>query len=158
MFPRPWLRPSRSSFAAVLLALALGGCSGLIEGRPTPTPLDFGGITVALAQVGIAVSGQTSGDAGCADPALVPTAIRFDASGLDLPSPTRLRVYIFANHAAWDRLRADVDTCVAAWAGDPATLETVDISPYVVAGPGPWPAGFKAAITGAVRLAAGNGG
>jgi hypothetical protein len=161
MSPDSRLRPSRSRLSAALLALAilaLAGCSGLVEGQPTPTPLDFGGIAVALARVGIAVSGTTSGDAGCPNPALVPTAIRFDATGLDQPSATRLRVYIFANHAAWDRLRADVDTCVAAWAGTPETIETVDISPYVIAGSGPWPAGFKAAVLDAVKAAAGNGG
>jgi hypothetical protein len=99
-----------------------------------------------------------SGDPGCDDPTLSPTAIRFDAEGLDQATPVVLRIYIFRNREAWDRRLADVDTCAAAWASDPATFEQLQVSPYVLAGEGPWPPGFKAAVREAITAAAGNGG
>jgi hypothetical protein len=151
MSPRPLL-------AALVAAIVLGGCSGLVEGRPTPTPQDFGGIVVALATAGITVTNSTSGDAGCTDPNLIPTAIAFDAAGLGVTTPIRVRVYIFGDRDAWQRRLPDVDACIATWATDPATFETVDSSPYVLAGQGPWPAAFKAALRAALLAAAGNGG
>lgn len=142
------------SFAAIIL---LAGCSSLVEARPTPTPLDFGGIQGTLAQAGIALTNTVSGDAGCPDPNLVPTAIRFDATGLGVTTPVRLRIYIFTDRAAWQRRQPDVDACIAAWATDPATIETIGQSPYVVAGQGPWPAAFKTALAASLVEAAGNG-
>jgi hypothetical protein len=71
----------------------------------------------------------------------------------------RLRIYIFADQAAFYRRRADVDTCIATWATDPAAIETIDAPPYVVAGQGPWGAAFKTALGAALRAAAaGTGG
>jgi hypothetical protein len=137
---------------------ALAGCSGLVEGRPTPTPVDFGGIAATLASKGIPISNPTSGDAGCSDATLIPAAIRFDATGPDLAVPVRLRIYIFRDQAAWERRRADVDRCIAAWATDLATFETVDAPPYVLAGQGPWPAAFKTAVAAALQAASGAGG
>jgi hypothetical protein len=72
--------------------------------------------------------------------------------------PLRLRIYIFRDRATWERRRPAVDACVALWATDPATFEFVDASPYVVAGQGPWPPQFKAALREAITEAAGNGG
>lgn len=148
--------PSRRLALAVLIVM-LAGCSSLVESRPTPTPLDFGGITVAFAGTGIVVSNTTSGDAGCSDASLIPTAIAFDASGLDQPAAVHLRIYIFGDRAAYERRRPDVDTCDAQWATDPATFETIDAPPFVIAGQGPWAPGFKAALTAGLKAAAGNG-
>jgi hypothetical protein len=139
------------------LVLVVGGCSSLVEARPTPTPLDFGGINAAFARAGIAVTKTTSGDAGCSDANLIPTAIGFDAAGAGLPSNVRMRIYIFADRAAFERRLADVDTCIRAWATDPANVEITSESPYVLAGQGPWPPGFKAAVAAALKAAAGNG-
>jgi hypothetical protein len=161
MPPTPLPQRRGVPLAAALRSLAamvlLAGCSSLVEARPTPTPLDFGGIQGTLAQAGINLTNTVSGDAGCTDPNLIPTAIRFDASGLGVTTPVRLRIYIFTDRAAWQRRQPDVDTCVAAWATDPATIETIGESPYVVAGQGPWPAAFKTAVAAALKQAAGNG-
>lgn len=151
-------RGHATPLVAVIAALALAGCSGLVERQPAPTPTDFGGVVIKLGAAGVFVQNPTSGDAGCADQNLIPTAIRFEATGPGLTTPVLLRVYIFGDRASWERRRPDVDTCAAAWATDPATFETVDSSPYVVAGQGPWPAPFKAAIQAALLAAAGNGG
>src|SRR5439155_21256621 len=131
---------------AVLIGVGVAGCSGLVEGRPTPTPQDFGGLVEALRTAGIVATNPTSGDAGCADPNLVPTAIAFEATGPGLTAPVRLRVFIFANEAAYERRRPDVDACDAQWTTDPAPVETVDAAPYVVAGRGPWRAAFTTAL------------
>jgi hypothetical protein len=161
MSPTPVPRRGGVPLAAALRSLAvialLVGCSSLVEARPTPTPLDFGGIQATLGQAGITITNTISGDAGCADPNLIPTAIGFDAVGLDLATPVRIRIYIFNDRAAWQRRQADVDTCITAWATDPATIETIGQSPYVLAGQGPWPAAFKAAVAGGLKAAAGNG-
>lgn len=153
-------RPGRSRVPA-LVALAvifLAGCSAILEDEPVATPVPFPEIAGLLGQHGLVVSNYSSGDAGCTDQALIPTAIVFDAEGLDVARPERLRIYIFRDRATWERRRSAVDDCVALWATDPATFEFVDVSPYVVAGQGPWPPRFKAALRDAITEAAGNGG
>jgi hypothetical protein len=161
MSPTPLPRVRGVPVAAALRSLAavvlLAGCSSLVEVRPTPTPLDFGGIQVTLANAGISLTNTISGDAGCTDPNLIPTAIGFDAMGLDLTTPVRLRIYIFTDRAAWQRRQADVDACIASWATDPGTVETIGESPYVLAGQGPWPPAFKTTVAAALKEAAGNG-
>lgn len=143
--------------AAVVSVSALAGCSSLVEGVPSPTPQDFGGIVSALGDAGISVSNPVSGDAGCSDPSLFGTAIAFSAYGAGIPAsaPVKLRVYIFGDVDSYQRKRAAVDGCVARWATDPATFETIDAAPYVLAGQGPWPAGFKDALQTALHAAAG---
>jgi hypothetical protein len=141
-----------------LVAIAvLGGCSALVEPAPTPTPQPFPGIAGELGRVGVEVLSWTSGDAGCDDPTLSPTAIRFEAKGLDQPTPVQLRIYIFKNREAWNRRSADVEACAVAWATDPATFELLQVSPYVVAGQGPWPPQFDAAVRDGITAAAGTG-
>jgi len=148
----------RLGAAAMLAATVLAGCAGLIEREPSPTAQDFGGIVAALGSEGISITNPQSGDAGCSDPSLVPTAISFQASGLGVTSPIQLRVYIFGSDDSYRKLRPNVDACAARWATDPPTFEMVDASPYVMAGQGPWPPGFKFAVQHALRVAAGIAG
>lgn len=152
---------ARTALGVALLTLvtsAVAGCGALLEGSPEPTPADFPGIAGELAGRGLVLDAITSGDAGCDDPTLAPTAVGFDATGLGVVEPIRLRVYIFRNGETYERRAADVDTCAAAWATDPATFEIIGAKPFVLAGQGPWPADFEAAIREALRVAAGNGG
>jgi hypothetical protein len=138
-------------------AVVLAGCSALLEAAPTPTPQPFPGISGELGRVGVDVVSWTAGDTGCDDPTLVPTAIRFDAEGLDQPTPVHVRIYIFKSREAWERRSADVDSCVGRWATDPATFELLQVSPYVVAGQGPWPPEFDKAMRDGITAAAGTG-
>jgi hypothetical protein len=142
----------------LLLAFVAAGCAGLQGSPPIPDPASFPEIASQLGRFGVDVENWTAGDAGCDDPTLAPTAIRFEAQGLDEASPVQLRIYIFRNRDAWERRQADVDTCAAAWATDPSTFEIVQISPYVLAGQGPWPPQFEAAVRKALTEAAGTGG
>lgn len=142
----------------LVLLVGLTGCSGILESPPVPDPESFPGISGQLGRFGVDVASWTSGDAGCDDPTLAPTAIRFDASGLDQPTPVQLRIYIFKDREAWERRLSDVDTCAAAWATDPATFEIVQVSPYVLAGQGPWPPQFDAALRKGLTESAGTGG
>jgi hypothetical protein len=144
--------------AVLVLLVTLGGCAGALESPPVPDPEAFPGIAGQLGRFGVDVSDWASGDAGCDDATLSPTAIRFDATGLDQATPIRLRIYIFRDRGAWERRLADVDACAAAWADDPATFEIVQVSPYVVAGQGPWPPEFDAALRRGLTEAAGSGG
>ena len=142
--------------SALLAAFLVIGCGDL--GRsPEPTPADFPGIATELATRGLDLDGFASGDDGCSGDTLTPTAIGFDATGLGVTEPLHLRVYIFRNGDAYDRRRPDVDACVAEWATDLTTFEMVDARPFVLAGQGPWPPEFKAAIREAMRVAAGTG-
>ena len=136
----------------------LAGCADVLQSPPTPNPEPFPGITGQLGRFGVNVLSWTSGDPGCDDLSLSPTAIRFEAQGLDQPTPVQLRIYIFRNREAWERRKADVDTCVAAWAEDPASFEILNESPYVLAGQGPWPPGFEDAVKKGLKESAGNGG
>lgn len=146
----------RGLAAAFILAFALAGCGALLVSPPPAEPEAFPGIAGRLGQFGIDVTSWTSGDAGCDDSTLRPTAIRFTADGLDQSSPLTLRIYIFRDHATWDRRLADVDTCVGTWATDPATFEIVQASPYVVAGQGPWPPQFADALRKGIEASAGG--
>lgn len=141
-----------------LAAILLAGCSAILQPSPAPTPMDFPGIAGELANRGLALDRFISGDDGCHDRTLTGTAIGFDASGLGLETPTRLRIYIFRTGDTYERRKGDVEPCVAVWARDPATVEFIDAKPFVLAGQGPWPAAFKAAIREALTVAAGNGG
>lgn len=154
------MRVKRRAGAVLLLVLALvvGGCGSLTVSPPVPGPESFPEFSSQLGRVGVGVESWTSGDDGCDDPTLAPTAIRFEARGLDQATLVTLRIYIFRNRDAWERRQADVDTCVAAWADDPATFEIISTSPYVLAGQGPWAPGFGAAIRTALQAAAGSGG
>jgi hypothetical protein len=146
-----------ATFVMVMAFLVPAGCSALLEAAPTPTPQPFPGIAGELSRVGVDVLSWTAGDAGCDDPTLSPAAIRFEAQGLDQPTPVSIRIYIFKNREAWSRRSADVETCAAAWATDPAPFELLNVSPYVVAGQGPWPPQFDAAVRQGITAAAGTG-
>ena len=154
--PSPRHHPTLA-LLALLSAVLLAGCSALLDAAPTPTPQPFPGIAGELGRFGVDVISWTAGDAGCDDPSLSPTAIRFDAQGLDQPTPVHVRIYIFKSREAWNRRSADVEACAAAWATDPPTFELLQISPYVVAGQGPWPPAFDKAIRDGVTAAAGTG-
>ncbi len=143
--------------AALLLAVVLGGCGTISTTAPAPTPADFQGIATELTKRGIVIGSIVSGDAGCVDPVLVPTSIGFDAKGLDQAGPVRIHLYVFRNREAFERLRANVDGCAASFVTEPETFETAEQSPYVLAGQGPWAAGFEAAVRDALEVAAGTG-
>jgi hypothetical protein len=150
-------RLARTALVAVA-TLLLAGCGALTVSPPVPGPESFPELSSQLGRVGVDVESWTSGDDGCDDPTLSPTAIRFEASGLDQATPVTLRIYIFRNRDAGERRQSDVDTCVAAWADDPASFQIVSTSPYVLAGQGPWAPGFAAAVRTALTAAAGSGG
>lgn len=147
----------RSIAVAAVLATAVAGCGTISTSPPAPTPADFQGIAAELVQRSVTIGDIVSGDAGCDDPVLIPTAIAFDASGLDQPEPVRIRVYIFRNRASFERLRASVDFCARSFVTDPETYETFEQSPYVVAAQGPLSPRFEAAVREALEVAAGTG-
>ena len=105
------------------LSLALAGCGTKTADLPSPSPANFPGIVSALADAGITVSQEVSGDAGCNDAKLVPTAIGFTATGLDQAAPVRIHIYIFADSATWSRLSIEVATCAQSFVTDPSTYE-----------------------------------
>jgi len=86
--------------ASLAVALITAGCGAISTSPPAPTPADFGGIAAELGKGGVLVSDVVSGDAGCPDRELVPTAIRVDAHGLDQTTPVRIYLYIFRNRSS----------------------------------------------------------
>jgi hypothetical protein len=141
----------------LVVCFAVSACGGA-GSAPASTPADFAGIVERLAKVGIGVENVVSGDAGCSDATLAPTAIAFDAKGLDQTTPVRIRVYIFRDRDAWQRLSASVATCARSYVTDEATYESLSPSPFVVSGQGPWPEKFAAGLKTAFTAAAGTGG
>jgi hypothetical protein len=153
-------RPTR--FARALVALALpailvAACGTISRTPPEPTPADFPGIVSSMAVRGIRVGNIVSGDGGCDDANLSKTAIAFDASGIDQPTPVHVYVYIFRNRDTYERLRSSVDDCARSYVTDAATYESVETSPYVLSGQGPWGAQFKDNLRAAIVEAAGTG-
>lgn len=140
-----------------MLGLVLGGCSAFTPQTPKPTPTDFAGIVEELARTGVGVANVVSGDAGCDDQRLARTAISFDASGVGQAEPTRVYLYAFKNAAVFDELRPTVDLCARAYVTDPAAYASVDATPYVFAGPGPWAPGLEDALRTALERAAVGG-
>src|SRR3979409_1488051 len=132
-----------------IACLILSGC-GRAAAVPSPTPADFGWIFDGLTLARISVANVVSGDAGCPDPTLAPTAIAFDASGLDQTVPVRIRGYLFRNRDAWQRLAGSVATCARSYVTDASTYESLAPSPFVVSGQGPWAKEFSAALNGGV--------
>ena len=141
----------------LVVCFSVTACGGAFA-APSPTPADFAGMVEQLAKVGIGVENVVSGDAGCPDSALAPTAIAFDAKGLDQATPVRIRVYIFNNRDAWQRLSGSVAACARSYVTDETTYESLAPSPFVVSGQGPWPARFAAGLKTAFTIAAGTGG
>jgi hypothetical protein len=145
-----------------VLGIGLGGmvagCGLVSTSPPAATPTDFGGLASLLDPEGIVVTDVISGEAGCADPDLIPTAIAFDARGLDQATPVRIHLYVFRNKAAWERHRDSIPGCAASFVTDPETFEQVEQSPYIVAGQGPWASDFEAALRRALEHGAGTGG
>ncbi len=143
--------------ALATLALLLAACGVVTTSAPAPTPADFQGIASEIVKRDIQIDNLVSGDAGCDDDTLNPTAIAFDASGLDQAQPVRLYLYIFRNRASYERLRGEIDTCARSYVTDPATFESIESSPFVLAGQGPWAPQFKTTLREALTLASGTG-
>ncbi len=147
-----------SPLLLIALAMVLGAACGTISTTaPAPTPADFQGIASELTKRGIAIDRLVSGDAGCQDPVLIPTAIGLTATGLDQEEPGRIYLYIFRNRNLFERLRGSVDGCARSFVTDAATFETIEQSPFVVAAQGPWAPQFEAAFRDALEVAAGTG-
>ena len=147
----------RAVVGLLLSALAIAAC-GTVETTPAaPSPADFGGIVSEFARRGVIATHVVSGDAGCADPVLIPTAIAFDAAGLDQARTVRIYLYIFSNRATFERLRTTIDDCARSFVTDPQTYQSIDQSPFVVAGQGPWGTEFEKALRDGVAVAAGSG-
>ena len=148
----------RAVSGILLTAFLLAGC-GTVETTPAaPSPADFGGIISEFAKRGVVATHVVSGDAGCTDAVLIPTAISFDATGVDQASPVKVYLYIFNNRAAFERLRPTIDACARSFVTDPETYQSIDESPFVLAGQGPWGTGFEQALRDGLASAAGSGG
>jgi hypothetical protein len=141
-----------------LLALLLAGCGTRVADLPAPSPANFPSIASDLSAAGITVTDQVSGDAGCNDSKLMSTAIGFTASGLDQASPVRIHIYIFADAPTWSRLSSSVSDCARSFVTDTTTYESIDPSPYVLAGQGPWGTQFRDKLREVLTTAAGDGG
>ena len=146
------------SLALSLVALVVSACGVVSTTAPSPTPADFPGIATELGKRAIHVDHVVAGDAGCANKVLAPTAISFDGSGLDQTTPVVIYLYIFRNRPTFERLRASIDGCARSFVTDAETYESIEQSPFVLAGQGPWGPKFEAAVRAAVEVAAGTGG
>jgi hypothetical protein len=140
-----------------LVVLVVAGCNFVETVPPSPSPADFQGVATEFAKRGIQIDKVVSGDAGCADTVLAPTARSFDASGLDQASTVRIYLYMFADRATYERLRSTVDACAASFVTDPQTYQSVEQSPFVMVGQGPWGQAFEAALRAGLVVAAGSG-
>ena len=151
------MRRSRALLFVVLACLALGACEP--ESDPAhPTPASLPDVLVVLAQAGFNISNVVSGDAGCADQNLAHTAISLTVQGFDQTTPTKIYIYGFRDRATFERLDSTVDACARSYVTNPAAYGNVQISPFVVAGPGPWAPSFTDHLRSALTVAAGTGG
>ena len=155
---RPLLRAWRPAGLALAAAVLAAACGVVTVTEAPATPTDFPGLAGRLAASGISLGTYVSGDPGCTDPDLLPTAIRFDASGLDQATPVTIYLYVFRNRDAFERHRAQVGPCARAYVTDAQTFESIEESPYILAGQGPWAPAFETSLRAVVAAAAGTGG
>jgi hypothetical protein len=147
----------RTILLAALPGVVLAACSAFTPTTEPATPTDFAGIVAELQTVGIDVNHVVSGEAGCDDQRLSRTAIGFDARGGDQSTTVRIHLYAFKDPQVYDQLLPAVDACARSYVTDAAAFESVDESPYVLAGNGPWTPAFKDALRAALRRAAVGG-
>jgi hypothetical protein len=152
------MSPVGRALAALALAAFVAGCGVVSTSTPDPTPADFPDLAGRLALRGLEIDHVVAGDAGCDDPALIPTAISMEAAGLDQATPVKIFLYIFRNSGSFEKLRGTVDDCAGSYVTDPETFESIDQSPYVLTGQGPWAPAFEAELRAGLEDAAGNGG
>lgn len=157
MSPSPVGRFLARASAVALVTVAVAACGFVSTTPPAPTPADFQGIAGEIVRRGVVIERIVSGDAGCDDPELARTAISFSASGLGQADHVTVYLYIFRNRASYEKLRSRVDACARSYVTDPETFESVETSPFVLAGQGPWADGFGAALREALVVAAGTG-
>ncbi len=144
--------------ACLTVVIATSAACGQTTGRPSPTPADFPGLVEQLARQGIAIEDVIAGDAGCSDPGLSKAARSFEASGLDQAVPVKVVLFRFRNRSSYEKLRDDATNCVRALVTDVATFELLEISPFILAGQGPWAPTFRERLGHALTEAAGSGG
>ncbi|HYC07816.1 MAG TPA: hypothetical protein VEG29_07810 [Candidatus Binatia bacterium] len=162
----PHRRPGRhassgaglSATLAVAVLFGIAACAPAGQGKPVPTPADFGGISEVLQSRGVTILDVVSGDGGCPGNDLSKTAISFEASGIDQVTPVHVYLYVFHDHDTFVRLSSTVGTCAQTYVTDPSTYESLAISPYVLSGQGPWAPGFTEQMKEGLTSAAGDGG
>jgi hypothetical protein len=138
-------------------SVTLAACEG--DNNPAnPTPASLSTTLEVFGSQGIVLSKVVSGDAGCPNQDLAHTAVSFDAKGFDQASPTRIYLYGFRNRATFNRLASTIDACARSYVTDAAAYGSIQVSPFVLSGPGPWAPTFTDRLRAALTRAAGNGG
>ena len=124
--------------AGLSLAFARAGCSTLLQSAPDPTPSRSRESRASSAGSASTVSSWTAGDPGCDDPTSSPTG----PSGSRRPASTRRPAGASDLHlpqtGARERRALGVDAC-APRGRSTRVVRGVQVSPYVLAGEGPWP-------------------
>ena len=147
----------RLLFAALVACLLLAACEG-DDNPANPSPDSLSTTLQVFGANGITLSNVVSGDAGCTNTDLAHTAVSFDARGLDQTAPTRVYLYGFRDRATFQRQASSVDACARSYVTDPAAYGSVQVSPFILAGPGPWAPAFGDRLREVLVKAAGNGG
>ncbi|HTS15504.1 MAG TPA: hypothetical protein VMH24_07535 [Candidatus Sulfotelmatobacter sp.] len=154
-------RPRLARLIPCLLvaALVLAACG--TPDRALATPQDNFGLVQTMAQHGLTVVSQISGDPGCSEPGVVANAVHWRVMAATDKTARDVYIFRFLDHAAFVTGGPEVDTCQAEFtasttrAGGPVTR--LDISPWRVFGDG-WSADLQASLSAAMTAAAGNGG
>ena len=132
------LRLAPRIVAIVVATLLLAGCGTISRTPPVPTPADFQGIAGDIVQRGINVTTSSRATPAARTRTSARRRSPSTSSGLDQPTPVQVYVYIFRDRATYERLRTAVDACARSYVTDPQTYESVETSPFVIAGQGPW--------------------
>jgi len=142
--------------AGVLLAAACG--------QPDPalaTPQNNVGLVQTMAQHGLIVVSQTSGDPGCSEPGVVANAVHWRVMASTDAAARDVYIFRFLDRAAFLAAASEVDACQAEFTASQTrfggAVTRLDISPWRVFGDG-WSADLRASLTAALTSAAGNGG
>ncbi|MFI5262150.1 MAG: hypothetical protein ACHQZR_06335 [Candidatus Limnocylindrales bacterium] len=145
--------------AALAAAALLAGCG--TPDKALATPQDNAGLLQTMAQHGLTVVSQTSGDPGCSVATVVANAVHWRVTVKSDQTPRDVYIFRFLDHAAFLTGSADVDTCQGQFAASTTraggAVTRLDVSPWRVFGDG-WSADLQATLAAALTAAAGNGG
>ena len=158
---------SQSHLHSLTRGIVVIAAAGLVLaacGRPDPalaTPQNNVGLVQTMAQHGLTVVSQTSGDPGCSEPGVVANAVHWRVMASTDAAAHDVYIFRFLDHAAFLSGASEVDACQTEFTASQTRaggdVTRLDISPWRVFGDG-WSADLRAGLTAALTAAAGNGG
>ena len=137
-----------------LVVLLVAGCSYVETTPPPPTPADFRGSPASSSSAASSSTASSRATPAATTRSSARPPSRSTRRGSTRRPRSGSTCTSSGNRATFERLRATIDACARTYVTDPQTYESVEQSPFVMAGQGPW----GRAVRGGPAQGAGGGG